>query len=262
MDMNFTDWLGEWADYGFDRDLDEPKDEDDQKPYDPISADIIIQELLSLGKIGTRQAHHTWQDVIEYGSNDVGTLAIDITPLGSFKVITRRKITTLQGESAWICKHVLSLNEHNYADRNEVPIAHKIYSTLEEIDNQLIEKAQANYPDFKKLSQMLTRNSSRLCPEGMFYKGVKEIDENHVITYFEFRGGGVGGPDQSRIEQFNIHLYFDQKKGLIRSWGHDVSSTLSQHEWSLNPSEWDEYFAPTQNLKEIVSAIVGAFRTY
>ena len=262
MKKTFKTWL-EWADYGFERQPPKMDSKDDELPFDPINSEIIIKELLSLGKVGNKPPKHAWHTCLEYGDKtQPGAMEIDISPLGSYKVITRKKIRTLEGELVGICKHILSLNEHDTKNSNEVPIAHKVYSVLEIIDGIMLDVAKPAYPEFKKLVHYLASAASRLAPEIMFYKGTKFLDENYALIWFELHGAGIEAPGNQRIEQFNIRINFDKEKGLIRCWGHDVASPMRQHEWQVQPSEWDEYFAPTQSMKEITEAIVGAFRTY
>lgn len=262
MKKSFKNWL-EWADYGFDRQAPEEKEQDDDLPYDPINSEIIIKELLSLGKVGTKPPKHAWHTCLEYGEKtQPGAMEIDISPLGSYKIVTRKKIRTLEGEIVGICKHVLSLNEHDTKNSNEIPIAHKMYSVLEIIDGVMLDAAKPEYPEFKKLVVYLATAAARLAPKIMMYKGVKELDENYALIWFELNGAGIEAPGHERVEQFNIRIQFDKKTGLIRCWGHDVTSPMRQHKWEAQPSEWDEYFAPTQTMKEITEAIIGAFRTY
>ena len=96
----------------------------------------------------------------------------------------------------------------------------------------------------------------------MFPIGMYKKSENYHKYVFEFRGGGVEAPTAGRAEQFNIDLLWEPKRGLIRCWGYDIDSTTRQHSWKVQPSEWDEYFAPTQDTKEIVESISRIFMTY
>jgi hypothetical protein len=96
----------------------------------------------------------------------------------------------------------------------------------------------------------------------MFPIGMYKKSENYHKYVFEFRGHGVEAPTGGRAEQFNIDLSWNQNKGLIHCWGYNIDSTTRQHSWKVQPSEWDEYFAPTQDTKEIVESISRIFMTY
>lgn len=82
------------------------------------------------------------------------------------------------------------------------------------------------------------------------------------MIFMTLRGAGVEAPTASRVEQFNINLQFDEQKGLIRCWGYDIASPTKQHKWLPQPSEWDEYFAPTQSLQEIENVIINSLLVY
>jgi hypothetical protein len=61
---------------------------------------------------------------------------------------------------------------------------------------------------------------------------------------------------------FEINMSYNPKTGLVRSFGHDVQSPMKGHVWYPQPSEWDEYFSPAQDVSEIVDSICGALSTY
>jgi hypothetical protein len=54
------------------------------------------------------------------------------------------------------------------------------------------------------------------------------------------------------LEQFYIDMSYNQKTGMIRSMGVGVQSPTRQHTWTIQPSEWDEYFSNTQPEEEII----------
>jgi hypothetical protein len=96
----------------------------------------------------------------------------------------------------------------------------------------------------------------------MFAPKIKEMSDDYYKIYFGFKGHGVEAPSALRAEQFDIDIVFDKKKGLIRCWGYNIDSPTSQHKWAPQPSEWDEWFAPSQSIDEIVEAIINNLMVY
>lgn len=262
--LDFKTWL-EMADYGFDK-VKKPTGAkappDDALPIDPIDSHLIIRELRRMPPLGQFLPEVKWNDVINWG-NEVGALQIDISPLGSYKIVTRRKVKDLQGETTWICKGVLALNEESEYNKNEPEIADELYQTLKEVSGQMIQGPAKEYPHFEKLANALNNATAREYPDYcMFPVGFKKISDDYYKCVFEFRGHGMEAPTTMRAEQFDIDLYWDKKKGLIRCWGYDIDSQTKQHDWRVMPSEWDEWFSPGQPIKEICEIVVGIFMTY
>lgn len=261
--ITFRNWL-EFADYGFDRKetvKGGTKILDDAGPINPIDSSVIMSELKKMPPLGVWPARWSWQDIMEWG-RDVGAIKIDISPLGSYKIIARRKIKDLQGENTWVCKKIIPLDENEHND-NEIPLAHNIYEHLEKISEENLDSPARSYPEFEKLVHTMRNSVTRDYPSYcMFPVFTKKMNEDYFKYVFEFRGHGVEAPTRARAEQFNIDLFWDRKRGLIRCWGYDIDSSVGQHSWKPQPSEWDEYFAPTQPLEEIVEAVSAAFMTY
>ena len=264
-ETNFKEWF-KWADYGFENpELVKSRGgtaiPDDAGPINPIDGNIIMTELRKMPPLGIFHPRWTWQDVMEWGK-DVGAIRIDISPLGSYKIIARRQIKDLIGEKAWICKNVFPLNENEHDD-NEIPVAHEIYEHLEKISEENLDSPKANFPDFDRLVERMRATVTRTYPSYcMFPIFTKKMDENYYKFVFEFRGGGVEAPTRGRAEQFNIDLFWDKEKGLVRCWGYDIDSEIKQHSWKPQPSEWDEYYAPTQPMDEICDTVSKMFMTY
>ena len=257
--------LKEWADFGFGTRLKKPmggtKSVEGHMPIDIIHSSKIISEILSHSGIGNYIANPKFQNLIEWG-NDVGALQLHLTPLGSYKIVTRRKIIDSVGEEHWICKRVFPLDEGYHNTKEEV-YASSIYDYLTNLNEQLLDSPNVQFKDFNKLSLKLFTNVRKVFPSYcMFPIGMYKKNENYHKYVFEFRGHGVEAPTASRAEQFNIDFLWEPKKGVIRCWGYDIDSTIRQHSWKVQPSEWDEWFAPTQDTNEIVDCISKIFMTY
>lgn len=259
--MRFKQYLKEGKDiFGFDNEFGLAQKKlavIDDMPIDPIDSEIFLSELNRL-KIGTKRPLWDWHNKVQWGRS-VGAVQADVSPIGSSKVVLRRLTSDLEGEPVWVCKKIMRLNDIG-VNKNEVSVAYNIYNLLTEIDRQLIDAPERRYDNLKKIAQSLQIGLSINPPEIFIYEGARQISDNYYLIYFTYRGAGSGG--SFKAEQFNIQLSYDPKRGLIRSWGNEVVSEKGQRSWELNPSEWDEYFTPSQPIEEIVDAIKTAFSAY
>lgn len=231
------------------------------KVIDIIHSSKIIGEIVNSGSIGNHKPNQRFQNLIEYGS-EPGAIQLHLTPLGSYKIITRRLASAINGEQVWICKKVFPLEEGLHNTIEEV-YASEIHDYMTGLNEENLDAPSVEFKDFNKLSLRLFANVRKTFPSYcMFPIGLFKKSENYHKCVFEFRGHGVEAPTASRAEQFNIDLLYDKKLGLIRCWGYNIDSSTKQHSWRVQPSEWDEWFAPTQKFDEIVDAISKIFMTY
>jgi len=256
----------EWANFGFgDKKLKEPEGGTKpilgHKPIDIIHSGKIIEEIINSPAIGNLQLNQKFEDLLEWG-NDVGAIQMQCTPLGSYKIVVRRKLTDLFGEQHWVCKKIFPIEEGYHNTREEM-YASDIHSYISKLNETMIDRAVKEYNGFNKLSLKLFAAVRQKYPSYcMFPVGMMKVNENYHKYVFEFRGHGVEAPTASRAEQFNIDLLWDSKKGLIKCWGYDIDSTTRQHTWRVQPSEWNEWYAPTQDVGEIIDSVVKIFMTY
>jgi hypothetical protein len=272
--LYFKEWLGKSpaALFGFpsvSKIVQSSKDLYEEEPLEPLKVSNIINELVNLGKVGTRNPKKTFESKVVYGEriNPVGNYVVEVSPLGSLKIIIRRQITDLKGESIDICKNIFPLiNDYNHIGEHDIEeelrIAVKVNTYLESVDKTPIEKPDPKYTGLKKLVLEMAAETRARHPAVMIYNGVVENNKNNYTIYFSFTGEGVEAPTASRVEQFNINLSYYPESGLIRCWGNDISSPTKQRLWRLQPSEWDEYYSPSQPNKEIIESVRNAFSTY
>lgn len=262
--QSFTKWLQfrEWANFGFDKDLGfKKKNQNTERPINPISGDEIVAELTRMPELRGKKVRRIFETTLLWGEH-IGAIKVDLSPLGSYKALIKRQINDLEGNPVWICKGVIPFQETG-CDFNEVHLAHKIYEYTEKIDNSSTEVASPDFPNFERLAFRMHDVNCRKYPDYcMFPVGFRKVFDNLYKTIYEFKGQGVEGPSSSRAEQFNIDTYWDKKKGLVRNWGYNIDSSTRQHTWSVQPSEWDEWFAPSQGIEEICKAVNNSFMTY
>lgn len=257
--------LSEWADFGFGRTLRKPeggtKKVPGYSPMDIIHSSKIISEIMTAQRIGQLQANQKFQNLIEWGT-EPGALQIHLTPLGSYKIVVRRLTTDASGANKWVCKGVFPLDEGYHNTKEEI-YADEVLKYLGSINEQMLDAPDTGFQNFNKLSLQLFANLRRKYPSYcMFPVGMYKKSDHYHKYVFEFRGHGVEAPTAARAEQFNIDLQFDPSTGMLRCWGYEIDSTTRQHSWRVQPSEWDECFAPTQKTTEIIEAVSKIFMTF
>ena len=265
MKLQFKSWM-EMADYGFDSDstlkpTGGPQSIEGDGLFKKIDGSLIIDELTRFPAVGTYEAIQKFHDLVEWGEGP-GALQIKITPLGSMKVVVRRLTKDLIGEDAWICKKVYPLKDNIHLEK-EIQIAHKVYENINEISQTMVDSANNICENFDKLAWKIWSVAKRKHPSYcLFPVSLRQQNENYFKMIFEFKGQGVEKQGSKRVEQFNIDLNWDKNKGLIRCWGYDIDSTMGQHSWKIQPSEWDELFSPNQKQEEIIECIINTFNQY
>jgi hypothetical protein len=271
-EFNFKEWIAKTPEdlYGFPSLLPEKKDKTplyELEPLEPIKISAVISELVNLGKIGTREPNSLFETKVAFGTNDVGRLIVEVSPFGSLKIIVRRMIKDLKGENVAVCKKIVPLvNDYNHISEKdsseEYKIAYDINRYLTRIDKESLEKPSNQYEGLRGLTIKMAQEMRARHPSEMIYNGVIQNNENYYTIYFSYTGEGVEAPDRQRVEQFNVNISYESDIGLIRCWGNEISSPVKGRKWMLKPSEWDEYFTPSQKDDEIVYAIKEAFSTY
>lgn len=258
--MNFREFaLRETRDiFGFDHQ--KPSKAPPELPIDPIDSDMVLDELERL-PVGNKRPHRDWHDAVEWGHDEYGSIKAEVSPLGSYKMIIRRAIKDLQGETVWVCKRIHNFNETGH-DRNEMTLAYQLYDEIKQVNEEVPESPSTQYDNFEKLAKSLITTVQLKAPEIFVFENAIKLDPNNYLIYCSYRGHGVEAPGGNRAEQFNINVQFDSRRGLVRCWGCEVTSPTKGHQWELQPSDWDEYFSPAQPITEIVQAILNALLTY
>ncbi len=251
--------------FGFDRPknqcaLGTPGPNKGDMPIDSVDSQIIMAEL-ARHTVGSKNPNWVDSEGVTWGNGESGTLQVEISPWGSYKVTIRRKILDLEGEECWICKRVFPIIETDH-DINEEKMAIQLIEELEKLEVEMIEMPKNDYKELEKLVLSLGSKVRRFSPEIFLFDGIKQISENNYLIHLSLRSGGVEAPDSNRVVQFNIDLSYNRKKGLIRCFGNDVTTPMSGYAWQLQPSEWDEDFATTQSREEIENAILASLKTY
>lgn len=265
--LQFRNWF-EFADYGFEKSsFNKPQGGTEtligNVVHSPANPSLIISELSKMPALGTNEPRLKWNNIVEWGTGP-GAIQICSSPLGSLKIIARRCTTDLLGETIWICKSVFPISDTR-DENKEKSLAVEMHDKLIEITNSEIDSPSNDY-DIDRLAWKLWTAAKRNHPSYcMFPTGFRKQNENYYKLVFEFRGHGVeifGSLRGGRAEQFDIDLYYDKNKGMIKCWGYNIDSTLGQHCWKVQPSEWNEWFSPKQETDEIIDCVIKTFMQY
>lgn len=265
--MRFKNWFNEMANYGYGGDTSSnirggteiiPGEE----IFKTLDYNLIINELERLSYIGTFLPNKVWEDKIVWGEG-YGSLKVNITPLGSTRLVIRRESKDLEGNNVEICKKVIPLYDTVHS-KNEVSIAHDVYKELSRINEINVDGPDSEVDFFDIVKNIWFEVKKNHPSYIMFPTELKEINKNYYKMIFEIKGHGVQNlvPGPGRTEQFNIDVYYDLNKGVIRCWGYNIDSSLKNRSWIPQPSEWDECFFPTQDKKEITNCIIHSFLCY
>lgn len=260
----FKQWLENRDIFGFEGKSQDKIKYTDETPIVPMNAEVIIEAMLGTDLEGER-AFSDFPDEIQWGRNP-GAMKMVISPLGSFKSIIRMLHTDLEGNKVWVCKKIIPYKDIMHSNlKFDEAFSMDLFEKIKEIRKNELNAPSSEYTKLENLTIKVANFCSRkdVLPSLFIFKGVKEIkkNENYAI-FFEPRGHGVEAPGSARVEQFMINMSYDNKGGMIRSFGHDVQSPIKGHKWYPQPSEWDEYFSPNQNQDEVIKAIGSAFNTY
>jgi hypothetical protein len=231
--------------------------------FDVIDGATTITELAKLPPLGPNFPVQVWENIVEFGDN-IGAIQIECTTLGSLRFMIRKKINDLQGVPTWICKHVRPISDID-DQYKEIDIAHNLYDNqIKKFSEQLLEGPVKEYSDFDRFIWRLWAGVRKRHPSyAMYPVSLRQQNENYYKMIFEFRGQGAGPTgDAGYLRQFDIDVFWDRKKGLIRCWGYDIMSDSKKSAWNIQPSDWDEWFSPIQDTKEIIECIVNVFMQY
>lgn len=265
----FMEWLGKRPEdkFGF-----APKVHIHKKPFyleQPIEEFNVVEmldELKSMGDINGKVIDDSWSNMLVYGKG-VGKIEIDTSPLGSFKLIIRRYVNDKKGKRIAICRRVVPLiNDFNHRgpnDPSESIVATKLFDELKVIDAEPFEVGKSDWKDnFTKLVHKFAKHVKVQHPTIMVYEGLLKLNDLNYLLSFTYKGFGNGLPQNQKAERFLINMQYLPEEGLVHSWGYEVASKMKVRSYYVTPSEWDEYFCPTQGDSEIIKNLHEIFMTY
>ena len=231
-------------------------------PLHRIKLEEVIGELLT-SPLGSKTPYSKFNNCVQWGIGS-GSIYMEVSPMGSFKGIIRRLTNDAQGSPVWVCKKVLPFYDYLNADISfDDELAKDVFEQIKITDQTETDSPKKDFEDLESLTIKITEGCQHNMPKIFIYKGIKQIKEQtHYIIFFEIRGHGVEAPDSTRVEQHHIHVSYDKNKGLIKVINNDIQSPTRGHKWIPAPSEFEEYFCPTQPFQEIAECVAAALSTY
>lgn len=250
----FKSWLKltEYANFGFETKKEQPKPDLDDKPTHLLDLKHIIEDLKNQ-KLGLKEADNRFFSELQWGDHP-GAVKLTFSPAGGLRATIHQLTTDLRGQPRWISKKVIEV-KNNYDTKPD--------SLIETIRKDLLEIDKENIPspseDFKKLENLVVDLASSLkksIKKLFIYEGIKRlVPHEHYIIHFSCTGTGLQRRNQKRLDQFQVEVYYDKKAGTIRITGNDLGDKISKHSWKLEPSEFNEFFTPSQPSKDIIDVI-------
>lgn len=218
----------------------------------------LITKLLVKNNLPTRKAKVKFSNCVVWGDGP-GAIHAEFSPLGSYKATIRRMNNDLIGDEIWCCKEIMPMT-YRRNDREE-QITEEIFNVVQQIDKIPLDYAGRDY-DLERLAIKMARMFKKTAPKIFIFQGLRKITNYNYIIYASFRGQGVEAPTRERAIQFDINLSFDPFKGIIKNFGTNIQSPINYHSWQLKPSEWEEFYFPTQSFDEIVNNTQAILSTY
>lgn len=273
--MNFRLWLEKRNIWGFD-----DTDWQPQKPYHPLKTPFkgnedlpitafnvqrMIDELAKF-ELGFKRSKVNFFNECQWGENP-GAVRVVVTPKINLKI--QKLHYDLEGNKVWVMKKYFFIDDENYAGKEDV-VAQEVFDQVKNINDEQLENPNKDVK-LDELVQGLNSRlkgliSSTLLPEHT----VKKNSENEFTVYYYMRGGGASGysgaSNTHNIMEVVVNISKHRDTGLIKAMV-TVASSLSSgsqggNTWVLMPSDFEEYFMPTQGKREIIEALVTALKTY
>jgi hypothetical protein len=251
--LRFRQWL-EFANFGFDR----PK-----PPYDPNSGNKPVYELqldyvnrqLRKSSIGNKMANETMNSGVFWGDG-FGAIRVNFTPYGGVRCSIQRQSVDAKGESVWICKKVIDINDYycKYPDALVV----KILDEAKEVDRGDVEVGVTDFTSLEALTKRVGSYIERKMSQRIFqYEGILETKpDREYIVHWGVTGMGVQRRDQHRVDQYQIIIRYEESTGMITIGSVEVDSPIKSHNWQLEPCSFFEFFSPSQSVQEICDSIL------
>jgi hypothetical protein len=166
-------------------------------------------------------------------------------------------------------KKYFFIDDVNFAGKEDV-VALEVFDQVKNINDEQPENPGKDVNLEEIVTGLNSRlknfTSSALLPEHQ----VKKNNENEFTLYYYMRGNGAtsftGSNTVHNIMEVVVSLSKHRSTGLIKAMVTVVSNISSGSKgggsWVLMPSDFEEYFMPTQGKREIIESIVTALRTY
>jgi hypothetical protein len=259
----FKSWM-EYADFGLDI-TQTPAAKNPVElydtPIDKLNVEYVIKSLKN-HKFGEKSSKpNDFAGELQWGESD-GALQLVFSPLGGVKAGLRKLIHDQEGNPTWICKKVVEVR--HFFDTHPDSLSFLLQDSLNEMDQQGLDAPQQDWKGLERLVLNLASTLRRRTTQKIFiYEGIRMIKENEqYIIHFGCTGYGRQRAGQKRLDQFAIHCTYNQKAGTILITGTELGDKIDKYRWIYDPSNFMEYFVPTQHEDEICKAVLAMLNSY
>ena len=262
INMDFRNWLTEYADYGF-----EEKESRNEKIDSSIDREIPIHRFdieemstyLVMRQLGPHKPNARFVNEIVWGE-EVGAMRVRInTDIG---VMIDKKGVDLGGNIRWITKRSFQVNREGYGGYEDV-VAGEIFEHVEEVYYQPNDVASSEFKGLERLVVGMAGKLERVAKDIFIFENITKVDDNRYIISFGVRGQGIEAPDHRRIEKNITEIIYSPKSGTIRVFNTNLESDVGgAHSWTIMPTNQDFYFFPSQDRDEIMEVISTPLKYY
>ncbi len=262
----FSNWLllqEDYAKFGLEPKRPTPEDIiEKDKLVKPINLEYVLDDL-KRQKLGVKTADgERFFGEITWGDQP-GATRLYFSPFRGLRAVLRRLSTDLKGESVWICKKVVEVR--NLFDEHPDTLIVELHNALKEVDAKQIDFPQQTSDfDMEKFVLHLAYKLRRDTTERtLMYEGIRRVvDGKEYIIHWGCTGMGRQVKDQRRLDQFQVQVEYNKDRGTIHIVGNELGSKIKDYKWELSPSQFDEYFFPSQEEEEIVKCVLHSLNSY
>lgn len=233
--------------------------------YKDVSTDPIQQfnielmmEMLLNKNLDIYAPQSTFGNEIIWGDSRPGAMKIEIDTGYTFFI--KRLNYDLEGNKCWGVKKVFQLDRRGMKGYEDI-VANEVYDYAKKLYNKPVDAPAKEYKDLEKLVFEVTKKIRQSAPPIFIYRDIRKMPNEVYQIVFEMRGGGMGGYNQSKIENNVTQLYFDKETGTIKINNYNIKSNDGGR-WLVSPDDLKISFFPTQDMKEISEAIAVHFKYY
>ena len=73
---------------------------------------------------------------------------------------------------------------------------------------------------------------------------------------------GVQRQGQKRLDQLQVEVKYIPENGYIKVAINELGSRIRSYKWQIDPSQYCEYYMPTQPQEEIIGTLVSLLNSY
>ena len=251
----------EYANYGFEK---KPSTEEISDSIDrelPIHK-FDVEEMctyLAMRKLGPHSAKATFVDCIVWGE-EVGAVRVRVN--SQFQILVEKRGIDLNGTTKWICKKNYQINREGYGGFEDA-VANELFEEVQDVYDQPLDAPAADYKDLERLAIKIAHRLEQSARQIFVFENITKINNNRYIVVLGVRGQGVEAPQHMRVEENLTEVLYDEKAGCIRVFNTNVESPVGkEHTWSLSTADQDFWFFPSQDMNEMVDAVVLPIKYY